>query len=107
MRSILRGVLAAASLSAALVAFAAESPTYGAELQGFSYPYALHHFSFASQGEYLQMAYMDVAPTAQPNGRTAVLMHGKNFCGATWEHQIASLAAAGYRVVVPDQAGSC
>jgi pimeloyl-ACP methyl ester carboxylesterase len=107
MRSILRGVFAAAGLSAAVAAFAADEPSYGPELQGFAYPHELHRFSFASQGESLQMAYMDIAPTGQPNGRTAVLMHGKNFCGATWEHQIASLAAAGYRVVVPDQVGFC
>jgi pimeloyl-ACP methyl ester carboxylesterase len=34
-------------------------------------------------------------------------MHGKNFCGATWESTIAVLSDAGYRVVVPDQIGSC
>ena len=85
----------------------ADEPTYGAELQGFDYPYPLHHFSFASQNEYLQMAYMDVEPAGKPNGRTAVLMHGKNFCGATWEHQIATLTHAGWRVVVPDQVGFC
>ena len=107
MRSVFRCTLAAASLAAmALLAHAGE-PTYGAELQGFAYPYPLHHFSFASQDEYLQMAYMDVAPAAHANGRTAVLMHGKNFCGATWEHQIASLSTAGYRVIVPDQVGFC
>ena len=88
-------------------AASADEPTYGAELQGFDYPYPLHHFSFASQSEYLQMAYMDVAPAGKPNGRTAVLMHGKNFCGATWEHQVASLVRAGWRVVVPDQVGFC
>ena len=91
----------------AAVAARADEPRYGPELQGFDYPHALHHFSFASQDETLQMAYMDVAPAGHPNGRTAVLMHGKNFCGATWEHQIASLAQAGWRVVVPDQVGFC
>ena len=94
-------------LLAAAVAASAAEPTYGPELQGFDYPYPLKHFAFASQGESLQMAYMDVAPAAPANGRTAVLMHGKNFCGATWEHQIASLSAAGYRVIVPDQVGFC
>jgi pimeloyl-ACP methyl ester carboxylesterase len=34
-------------------------------------------------------------------------MHGKNFCGATWDASITALAAAGYRVVVPDQIGFC
>ena len=90
---------------AALPAFAAGP--YGPELQGFDYPYPLHRYAFASQGEALQMAYMDIAPAGTVNGRVVVLMHGKNFCGATWAHQIATLAQAGYRVVVPDQVGFC
>ena len=52
------------------------------------------------------MAYMDVKP-ARPNGRTAVLLHGKNFCGATWQGTIAALTDAGYRVIAPDQIGFC
>lgn len=80
---------------------------YGPELEGFAYPYPLHHFQFTSQQDKLQMAYMDVAPDGQPNGQTAVLMHGKNFCGATWDTTIKALSHAGYRVVVPDQIGFC
>ena len=80
---------------------------YGAELEGFAYPYALGHFRFTSQGENLQMAYMDVAPSGLANGRTVVLLHGKNFCGATWEASIHALTQAGYRAVVPDQIGFC
>ena len=90
-----------------LVAHAAEAPTYGPELEGFTYPHPLQHFAFTSQGVSLQMAFMDVAPTGTPNGRTVVLMHGKNFCGATWETSITALSAAGYRVVAPDQIGWC
>lgn len=80
---------------------------YGVELEGFPYPYPVEHFQFASQGEDLQMGYMDVSPKGQSNGHTVVLMHGKNFCGATWEATIAVLASSGYRVVVPDQVGFC
>ena len=83
------------------------APSYGQELQGFQYPHPLKHFSFDSQGESLQMGYMDVSPSSKPNGRTAVLMHGKNFCGATWDDSIKALSSAGYRVVVPDQIGFC
>jgi pimeloyl-ACP methyl ester carboxylesterase len=53
------------------------------------------------------MAYMDVAPAGAANGKTAVLLHGKNFCGATWEQTITELSKAGYRVVAPDQIGFC
>ncbi len=82
-------------------------PSYGPELQGFEYPYTLHHYAFESQGKDLQMGYMDVAAQGQPTGRTVVLMHGKNFCGATWESSIKALSDDGYRVVVPDQIGFC
>jgi len=36
-----------------------------------------------------------------------VLLHGKNFCAATWEDTITVLAEAGYRVIAPDQIGFC
>jgi pimeloyl-ACP methyl ester carboxylesterase len=104
MRSLLGLALL---LGAAAPAPAAEKePAYGPELQGFDYPFPVAHFRFTSQGQALDMAYMDVAP-AQPNGRTAVLLHGKNFCAATWERTIAALSGAGYRVIAPDQVGFC
>jgi len=80
---------------------------YGPELQGFAYPYPLRHFQFDSQRQSLQMAYMDVPAQGAPNGRTVVLLHGKNFCGATWQSTILALSQAGWRVVVPDQIGFC
>jgi pimeloyl-ACP methyl ester carboxylesterase len=79
---------------------------YGAELEGFEYPHPVQRFAFTSQGLGLSMAYMDVAP-GRPNGRTVILLHGKNFCGATWEATIARLRDSGYRVIVPDQIGFC
>ena len=81
--------------------------TYGPELQGFEYPYPVQHFDFQSQGKHLQMGYMDVPPNGHANGRSVVLMHGKNFCGATWEGSIKALSDAGYRVIAPDQIGFC
>lgn len=80
---------------------------YGPELQGFEYPYPVENFAFTSQQQRLSMAYMDVPPTAEANGRTAVLLHGKNFCGATWQNTIEVLSAEGYRVIAPDQIGFC
>src|SRR5438067_864143 len=76
----------------------AQLPAYGPELEGFDYPYPVQQFRFTSQGVPLHMAYMDVKP-AQPNGRTVVLLHGKNFCAATWKASIDALTGAGYRVV--------
>lgn len=81
--------------------------TYGEQLEGFQYPYPLHHFDFLSQQQSLSMGYMDVKPVARANGKTVVLMHGKNFCGATWEETIRALSQQGYRVIAPDQIGFC
>ena len=82
------------------------APGYGPELQGFDYPYPVATFEFSSQREDMHMAYMDVRPS-QGNGRTVVLLHGKNFCAATWRETISVLAGAGYRVIAPDQIGFC
>ena len=79
--------------------------TYGPELQGFDYPFPVQYFAVQSQRQTLQMAYLDVKPE-QPNGRTVVLLHGKNFCAATWQDTIAALIERGYRVIAVDQAGN-
>ncbi len=81
-------------------------PAYGPMLEGFDYPFPIEHYRFTSQGEAMDMAYMDVKP-ASPNGRTVALLHGKNFCAASWEGTIRALTAAGYRVIAPDQIGFC
>lgn len=101
---------AGASANAGAVSAAArakaDGPAYGAELEGFAYAYPVHRYAFTSQRETLQMAYLDVRPE-RANGRTVVLLHGKNFCAGTWEQTIEVLAKAGYRVVAPDQIGFC
>ena len=53
------------------------------------------------------MAYMDVTPTGYRTNKTIVLLHGKNFCGATWEDTARRLSTDGYRVIIPDQIGFC
>ncbi|MEW5507184.1 alpha/beta hydrolase [Pseudomonas antarctica] len=107
--TLIRSLCAASLLlSTAVPAFAAtEGPAYGPELQGFKYPYPVEHFNFESQGKSLQMGYMDVPAQGKANGRAVVLMHGKNFCGATWDESIKALSGAGYRVIAPDQIGFC
>jgi pimeloyl-ACP methyl ester carboxylesterase len=93
---------------AALLFFAplATAETYDGMLEGFDYPYPAQRFDFRSQGQDLVMAYMDVRP-AKPNGSTIVLLHGKNFCAATWEATIRVLNEQGWRVIAPDQIGFC
>jgi pimeloyl-ACP methyl ester carboxylesterase len=100
-------VIVLALLFAGPVWAADEPVSYGPELQGFAYPYPVKHYAFDSQGVAMRMAYMDVAPTGPANGRVAVLLHGKNFCAATWEGTIEALTAVGYRVIAPDQIGFC
>ena len=72
----------------------------------FDYGWPVKHFTFTSQNQPLDMAYLDVKPE-KPNGRTVVLMHGKNFCAGTWDGTIRALSASGYRVIAPDQIGFC
>jgi len=81
-------------------------PAYGPELEGYDYPYPVHQFEFSSQRQTMHMAYMDVKPKSF-NGQVIVLMHGKNFCSATWKASIDVLEDAGYRVIAVDQIGFC
>jgi len=104
----MRHWLPALLLAATLPLHAAETkPTYGPELERFQYAFPVGHYSFVSQGHHMHMAYIDVKPKQQANGRTVVLLHGKNFCAGTWESTITALSNAGYRVVAPDQVGFC
>ncbi|KTT36129.1 alpha/beta hydrolase [Pseudomonas oryzihabitans] len=101
----LRLALPLAALLASPLAVAATA--YGERLEGFDYDFPVRQFAFESQQQPLEMAYLDVAPSGRANGRTVVLLHGKNFCAGTWADSIRTLSAAGYRVVAPDQIGFC
>ncbi len=79
-------------------------PTLGLNLENIEYPFPVHYIRLQIQGEALRMAYMDV-PAEKANGKTVLLLHGKNFNGAYWEQTAKDLAKNGYRVVVPDQIG--
>lgn len=76
----------------------------------FTYPYPVKVYKFISQNQALEMAFMDVQPNPSATsgaGKAAVLLHGKNFCGATWNETVIQLSNNGYRVIVPDQVGWC
>ena len=75
-----------------------------ARLSDYDYPYPTKTFSFESQLQDLEMVYMDEVAD-KPNGKTIVLLHGKNFNGAYWASTMEWLLRFGYRVIVPDQIG--
>jgi pimeloyl-ACP methyl ester carboxylesterase len=67
--------------------------------------YAVKFLPVQLERQDLRMAYRDAAPASTANGRTVLLLHGKNFSGFYWERVIGVLAARGFRVVAPDQIG--
>ncbi|KAL1604250.1 hypothetical protein SLS59_004044 [Nothophoma quercina] len=73
----------------------------------YTYPWPVKYHNLTTQQLNLSMAYMDVIPTSYPTNKTIVLLHGKNFCGATWEDTARRLSTDGYRVIIPDQIGFC
>ncbi|WP_026596807.1 alpha/beta fold hydrolase [Methylobacterium sp. 77] len=77
----------------------------GIGLEGFAYPHPVWFLDLTRDNERQRLAYMDVVPTGSANGRTVLLLHGRNFPSSYWEPVIAALADAGYRVIVPDQLG--
>ena len=77
----------------------------GIAMEEWDYPFPVRFFAFNIEGEPVRMAYMDIAPPGTGNGRSVVLMHGKNFYGEYWANTIRALGTAGYRVIVPDQIG--
>lgn len=97
------GIFVALLITCAAPANAAEP--YGIGLEGFAYPYPVTMLKLPPEGETLRMAYMDVKPAANANGRSVLLLHGRNFPSSYWEPTIKALAGAGYRVIVPDQIG--
>ncbi|HWA70765.1 MAG TPA: alpha/beta hydrolase [Polyangiaceae bacterium] len=95
---------ASTKLPASPAALPPGDPRFDAELSGSSYPFPVSYFEFTSQRQPLRMAYLDVA-AEKPNGRTVLLLHGKNFSAAYWEPTIRLLTSHGFRVIAPDQIG--
>lgn len=77
---------------------------FDARLTEYEYPYEVKTFAFEGQRQDLEMAYMDVRPE-EGNGKTVLLLHGKNFSGAYWGNTMEALLEEGYRVIAPDQIG--
>jgi len=73
-------------------------------LENVDYPYQVKFLAINIEAQDLRMAYMDIRPS-NPNGKSILLFHGKNFGGYYWTNVIKSLNTKGYRVIVPDQIG--
>ncbi|RAJ25542.1 alpha/beta fold hydrolase [Pedobacter cryoconitis] len=86
-------------------ASAQQADTLSITLENVKYPYPVKYFPIHTEGQDIKMAYMDIAPVQNANGRTVVLFHGKNFGGYYWTNVIKALTGRGFRVVVPDQIG--
>jgi pimeloyl-ACP methyl ester carboxylesterase len=81
------------------------APALGICLEGYEYPYPVQFLSLSTHLQPLRMAYMDVRPKKEPNGRTVVLFHAKAFGCYYFHNVIEALTGSGYRVVAPDQIG--
>jgi pimeloyl-ACP methyl ester carboxylesterase len=101
MRKII--LLAFLSVLASASTFA-QTDTLSITLENVTYPYPVKFISINIEGQDLRMAYMDIKPST-PNGKSVMLLHGKNFAGYYWTDVIKALTAKGYRVIVPDQIG--
>ncbi|KAI8630069.1 alpha/beta hydrolase [Xylariaceae sp. FL1651] len=101
-------ILAPFQVSGQAIGTIADAPQDG-DLNGsnFTYPWPVKLFRFSSQLQDVEMAFMDIKPASEANGRVAVCLHGKNFCAPTWEATARILADQGYRVILVDQIGFC
>ncbi|WP_080778615.1 alpha/beta fold hydrolase [Chryseobacterium phocaeense] len=99
-----RNAAVAMMLSAVSAVLFAQVKPLDATLSQYQYPYEVHYIDLKSQNNDLKMAYMDVKPQ-KPNGKTIMLLHGKNFNGAYWGKTAKDLSEKGFRVIIPDQIG--
>lgn len=74
-------------------------------LEEIDYPFPVEYMHFRVYDEEVRLAYMDVAPGGNANGRTVIFHHGGLYYGWYWEEQARALSDAGYRVIVKDRLG--
>jgi len=74
-------------------------------MENVKYPFPVKELKLKIQGQDLKMAYMDLLPGKNANGKTVLLLHGKNFSAIYWEQTANDLAKTGFRVIMPDQIG--
>ncbi|MBV9672765.1 MAG: alpha/beta hydrolase [Verrucomicrobia bacterium] len=77
----------------------------GIGFEELTYPYPTAYLNLLVEGQEVRMSFMDVPASKNANGRTVLLLHGKNFWGAYWADTIRHFSDQGFRVIVPDQLG--
>ena len=74
-------------------------------MEDVPYPHPVSFLEFELYGQDVRLAYMNVAPAGQTNGRTVVLLHGGNFFAEYWADTIEVLRNEGFRVIATDRIG--
>jgi len=67
---------------------AAERQPLSISMEEYSYPHQVQLLPVTIEGQDLRKAYMDVQPVGKGNGRTVLLLQGKNFSGNYWKDSI-------------------
>lgn len=98
-------VIALTFLAAEVSAQPAEWGPMSPSMEDVPYPYPVSYLPFTMYRENVRMAYMDVAPAGEANGRTVVLLHGGNFFAEYWKGTIDVLRNEGFRVLATDRIG--
>ena len=101
---LLAALLFSTSYKTQIIADFAKLTPLDAELTTVVYPFPVTFKTVENQGQKLKMAYMDAKPNNW-NGKTIVLLHGKNFNGYYFEQTAKALLKEGFRVIMPDQIG--
>ena len=101
---LLAALLFSTSYKTQIIADLAKLTPLDAELTTVVYPFPVTFKTVENQGQKLKMAYMDAKPNNW-NGKTIVLLHGKNFNGYYFEQTAKVLLKEGFRVIMPDQIG--
>lgn len=105
LAALLAGPMFAQSQEHALPKAPTDVKATSIDYEDVEYPYPVSYLPLNLYGQDVRMAYMDVQPSGQANGRTVVLFHGMNWGGFYFGGPIDVLRKAGFRVVVPDQIG--
>lgn len=91
-------------LTTTIMSAQSNTPFLDLQLNNYDYGFPSKTLEIESQNQHLEMSYMYIKPD-NFNGKSIMLLHGKNFNGAYWKTTIQFLVRKGFAVLVPDQIG--